>query len=618
MSEGNKRSPVWNYFTCIEGNSTKARCILCNEHISRGGTGKKATTTALNNHIKNKHPTINLAFKDDANVNIKSEKVVESLNHKQQTLLTCLEKKKLWDINNPKSVEIHYAIGEMIALDNQPNSIVDDKGFNRLIKLLKPQYQLPSRKYIKDVIISDIFVKCKQKIEILLNETEAVSITSDIWTESTNNHSFLSFTCHWIENNFESRQAVLNIKHFPTNHTSENISELLLNVLDTWNLKEKIHLFVRDNGINIVNGIMKAGFSAISCFIHTLQLVVKDSIKSQRAVSDVIAISRNIVTHFNHSSVACSNLSKIQTEKLNESAKKLIQDVSTRWNSTYYMLERLLEQKSALALYAAENGKIQNLSSTQWTILENVLHLLQPFEEITKIMSSSEGIASEVIPTVLTLQRYLDKTGSQFFGVGTMKDALKDNLTARFSEIFTNEFFVIATLLDPRFKVAFFPEFEKDNVKKLLLKKINAQNPKPNNVVVSESIPNKKCKVSVAHSSFWECFSEIAENSNENAKNVAREHEDNVEELNSYFNLPLVERKSNALKWWQLNKNNFPVLANLARKFLSTPASSVWSERLFSEAGNICSKTRNRLLPDNIEELAFIHHNLPLLNYCYR
>ena len=68
------------------------------------------------------------------------------------------------------------------------------------------------------------------------------------------------------------------------------------------------------------------------------------------------------------------------------------------------MLERLLEKKCALAIYVTENCEIQNLSSTQWTILENILHLLQPFEEVTKIMSSSEAIISEIIPTVSTLK----------------------------------------------------------------------------------------------------------------------------------------------------------------------------------------------------------------------
>ena len=94
MNERNKRSPEWNYFTCIKDNSTKTRCKLCNEEISRGETGKRATT-ALNNHIKNKHCIINLASEGDANVKIKSEEFVENFNHKQQTLVTCLEEKKI-------------------------------------------------------------------------------------------------------------------------------------------------------------------------------------------------------------------------------------------------------------------------------------------------------------------------------------------------------------------------------------------------------------------------------------------------------------------------------------------------------------------------------------------
>ena len=49
--------------------------------------GKGVTAAALNNHIKNKHPAINLASVDDANLKI-------LLNPIQQTLITCLEKKK--------------------------------------------------------------------------------------------------------------------------------------------------------------------------------------------------------------------------------------------------------------------------------------------------------------------------------------------------------------------------------------------------------------------------------------------------------------------------------------------------------------------------------------------
>jgi len=41
----------------------------------------------------------------------------------------------------------------------------------------------------------------------------------------------------------------------------------------------------------------------LSCFAHTMQLVVQDGLKAQRAVSDVLDKVRSIANHFNHSAV---------------------------------------------------------------------------------------------------------------------------------------------------------------------------------------------------------------------------------------------------------------------------------------------------------------------------
>ena len=60
---------------------------------------------------------------------------------------------------------------------------------------------------------------------------------------------------------------------------------------------------------------------------------------------------------------------------------------------------------------------------------------------------------------------------------------------------------------------------------------------------------------------FWDCFTEIAV-FDENVKNVASTDEDSIKELNSYFTLLLLERKANPLRWGQLNKSNFPILAD--------------------------------------------------------
>ena len=58
-----------------------------------------------------------------------------------------------WPVNDARAKELHYSIAEMIAVDNQPMSIVEDSGFARLMNKMKPRYKLPSRKYLADVII---------------------------------------------------------------------------------------------------------------------------------------------------------------------------------------------------------------------------------------------------------------------------------------------------------------------------------------------------------------------------------------------------------------------------------------------------------------------------------
>ncbi len=60
-----------------------------------------------------------------------------------------------------------------------------------------------------------------------------------------------------------------------------------------------------------------------------------------------------------------------------------------------------------------------------------------------------------------------------------------------------------------------------------------------------------------------------------------------------------------------------PNLRNLALKYLSAPASSIESERVFSTEGNIYEPTRNRLCPENAEVIMYLQHNLRILDFKY-
>ena len=61
----------------------------------------------------------------------------------------------------------------------------------------------------------------------------------------------------------------------------------------------------------------------------------------------------------------------------------LKQDEPTRWNSSLYMLESVMEQKMALAAYGTD-GSISVLTSSQLDTATKVINILRPIEEITR------------------------------------------------------------------------------------------------------------------------------------------------------------------------------------------------------------------------------------------
>lgn len=612
-----KTSDIWKYYVICENNKY-VRCNKCDCEISRGGVGKNATTTPMINHLKRKHEEEYIEFQGET-----SRKKLT-----QPTIVNALESCSKWGIEDHRAKSIHYVIGEMIALDNLPYSVVTNKGFQRLMTKVVPQYTIPGRKYFTEKIVPDIYERLVRVIKNKLVDLHHVSLTSDLWTCSHTNESFISFTGHWFDKDFKYNHVVLNCRHFPGSHTSELISNAFFDMLQMWDINiSKIHLLVRDNGANIVKGCKEAGIPSVSCFIHTLQLVITQSIDSQRSVVDLIATCKKIVGHFNHSSTACSKLKEIQAE-LNVAPNKLIQDVSTRWNSTFLMIKRIHEQKRALTIYSADNN-LDNITVNQWMLMEPMINLLQPFDEITNKMSSNEAFISEVLPTIVTLQKYLmNDSKTAFRGVGTMKDILCDNIKRRFDVLFKNKNYIIATVLDPRFKLAFF---QKDNIeyfKQFVIEEYSDLAPVQEHFSDSEEnddIPLSKIieknnaseETKKTQSKLWQCFEEIAASSSSTIT-LTKDNNYNIrEELEMYLNLSLINRTDNPISWWKEKKEVFPKLTEMSLKFLSTPASSVYSERSFSEAGNIYDETRSRLLPENAEKLLFIHHNLPLLNFQY-
>ncbi len=193
------------------------------------------------------------------------------------------------------------------------------------------------------------------------------AFTTDIWSCDVTPLSLLSLTAHWVDtltpSSFTLQSAVLQANEFRGSHTGKSIAESIEGMLVKWNIsKSCVHVILRDNASNMKKAMDEMGVSSLGCFAHSLQLVVHEGLLSQRSVSDALANCRKIIGHFKTSPLATTRLEDIQRD-LKMPTKRLHQDVATRWNSTFYMVESLLEQKRPISAYGADHDCQANIDS---------------------------------------------------------------------------------------------------------------------------------------------------------------------------------------------------------------------------------------------------------------
>uniref|UniRef100_A0A8D8U851 Uncharacterized protein n=1 Tax=Cacopsylla melanoneura TaxID=428564 RepID=A0A8D8U851_9HEMI len=71
---------------------------------------------------------------------------------------------------------------------------------------------------------------------------------------------------------------------------------------------------------------------------------------------------------------------------------RLIQDVPTRWNSTYYMFDRVLTLKVPLISAMADLEYESSICHADWQQIAQCRDALRKFEQATKIVSAEKDI----------------------------------------------------------------------------------------------------------------------------------------------------------------------------------------------------------------------------------
>jgi len=415
---------------------------------------------------------------------------------------------------------------------------------------------------------------------------------------------------------------------------------------------------VHDNGSSMVAAACLSGLTDLGCYIHTMQLVVNAALRPtvQRAVGDIIATGRSIVGHFRHSSKATERLQQIQASLNTEASPypqhRLIQDVQTRWNSTFYMLQRLREQKRAIGLYSQEHD-ISVLMPHQWNLIDKLLITLTPFEQETKKASLATSTAGIIIPGVRMLSAFLKKPAhpGDDFGIITMRQVMLQDLTHRYADIEKSKLCVLATTLDPTAKLCFFTEETKEIAKEWLLEatmyeyknRRETRDPRQSSASTSTTAstsathaagaPDQNVGLDRTQESqatdtvLYDYWQQIVQ-SQDQASNPSYPTSEVdkfqcLQEVNMYLAEALKPLAlppalpEDPILYWKACSHVYPNLSAVARRYLGAPPSSVDSERAFSAAGNICTDKRSLLSASKMEMLLFLEKNLPIINFHY-
>lgn len=652
------RSDVWNYFNKID--NTNASCTICKKVISY-----KSTITNLKGHLKRKHISVHFGLlKDplsnqDANtientvqpqpgLSCSSDTATTSFSlttetnntisncatnntnspqppsKRQKTLGSYVGKK----VTPDQKRKIDADLLDLFVLDFQPFSMVEDVGFKKFVKWI-PGYELPSRKTISSVMIPALYHKQASLIKDKVNiEAPTVCITTDVWT-SKNTESFMATTAHYITNEFKFQTVLLKCSYLSGHHTADNLASELKEVLVEWNLMNRVNFAVSDNASAIVKAIEEIlKLKHYGCYAHKLNLIVQNALEPIEAT---ISKVKKIVTHFKRSVTATEKLIKYQTDQGSPTPRKLKQEVPTRWNSTFHMLERFVELEEAVkSTIALIDKNLPVLSREEWQECKDLCIMLKPFDEMTELVSGEKymtGSSVIVVTRCLTNVCKKIKENEVYCNfsnlVKEVLSRLEKGVSERFRNVEHSTTFALCTFLDPRYKTGVFSDDAalkkiKANVKDMVAELIRQNSRNTTAIAVPEPTDSESMPSTSSSSSFfraWDIFKEIVSDTRTETHSnpLARA----IKEVDTYLAddvLPLKDENQKLtcqLEWWIKHQHVYPNLATLFKTKCNIIATSVPCERLFSKSGQLISDRRSALTTSKVEMLMFLNANKP-------
>ncbi|KAM3305828.1 zinc finger BED domain-containing protein RICESLEEPER 2-like [Capsicum chacoense] len=261
------------------------------------------------------------------------------------------------------------ALCRMVIVDELPFRFVEKEGFRNFMKVVQPHFKIPSH-YTVTHDCFKLFDEEKQKLKSHRGEDMANEISKCLRDRGIDK----IFTI-----------------------TVDNASSNDVTV------KELAKIFTK-RGTNFMNG----EHLHVRCMTHIINLIVQDGLKVTGVSIEKV---RKTVKYIRQFPARCKRFQEYCEDVDINSKKSLCLDVSSRWNSTYLMLNRAVECENGLMSYVYrdiglshhlqfiedEEGTIVGaFSSDDWDHVKKITNFFQIFYDLTKKVSGSLYVTSNL------------------------------------------------------------------------------------------------------------------------------------------------------------------------------------------------------------------------------
>ena len=185
---------------------------------------------------------------------------------------------------------------------------------------------------------------------------------------------------------------------------------------------------------------------------------MKDGLKeASQHLKTVISKTSNIVSHVwrsIHASEILDNENRLQDQNL------------TRWNSQLHMI------KSVLKVPEEKQNSVEcnvTLPSKERKLLQELCTILNPFEDATMQVQQQENVSASLnIPVTFGLKHQIDEISVTYNN--KMVNTLKASTEKRISGYEKYGSYIVAAVLDPRFRIRWCTDDNQEHVESVLQK----------------------------------------------------------------------------------------------------------------------------------------------------